>query len=98
MTVCEMAAMRKIHAENRVSGLQYSQVHRHIGLAPGVRLHVDMIGSKKLLCAINRQVFYDIHELSASVIPAAGISFRLTVCEDGPGCIQNGTVGEVFRR
>lgn len=47
--VGKMAAMRQRHAEDGVAGIQEGQVGRDVGRRTGIRLHVDMLGAKRLL-------------------------------------------------
>ena len=49
MAVRQVAAVREVHAQHRVAGLQRGQIDGHICLRAGVRLHVRVLGAEKLL-------------------------------------------------
>jgi len=77
--VGEVAAVRQIEPENRVSVLQDGEVGRHIGLGPGVRLHVHVVGPEELLGPLDGQRLGHIHELAAPVVALARVSFGILV-------------------
>src|SRR5207248_6922230 len=79
MTVRQVAAMRKVHSENRVARLQDGQINGHVGLASRMWLDVHMLGAEKFFGAFNRQILNDIRELAAAVVAAAGISFGIFI-------------------
>src|SRR5262249_35813434 len=81
MTVSEMPTVRQIHAENGVAGLQDGEIYRHVGLAAGMGLHVDVLGTEEFFCTIDRKIFHDIHELAATVIPPPRITLRILIRE-----------------
>ena len=95
--VGQMASLRQVHPENRVSGLEHRQVGGHIGLRTGVRLNVHMLGAENLLAALNREVFDCVHMLATAVVPLAGIPFRILVRHQGTLGGQDGGTGEVLR-
>ena len=97
MSVRQMAAVRQVHAEDRVARLQQREVHRHVGLRPGVRLHVRVLGAEQLLRARDRQRFGDVDELAAAVVALARISFRVLVREDGSLRLHHRLGDEVLR-
>jgi hypothetical protein len=51
----QVSTVREVHPQDRVAGLQQREVHRHIRLGAGMRLHVRMVGAEQLLRARNRQ-------------------------------------------
>ena len=55
MAVGKMSAVGQVESENGVAGLQHRRVGLHVGLRPGVRLHVGVFRSKKLLGPLPRQ-------------------------------------------
>ena len=97
MPVREMPAMRQVQAENRVARLQDRRIRRHVGLRPGVRLHVGVLGTEQLLGAIARQVLHHIGELAAAVVALAGISLRILIRKDRSGGLQHGFADEILR-
>ncbi len=82
VAVREMAAVRKIHPQDRVARLERRQVHRHVGLRARVRLHVGMLRAEERLRAVDRDLLDPIHELAAAVVPLARITLRILVGED----------------
>jgi hypothetical protein len=44
--VRQVAAVRQVHAEDRVARLQRGQVHGHVRLRAGVGLHVGVLAPK----------------------------------------------------
>jgi hypothetical protein len=46
MPVCQVAAVREIHAEDGVSRLQRGHVNGNVGLCAGMRLHVGVLGAE----------------------------------------------------
>ena len=97
MPVREVPAVRQIQSENRIARLQHRGVGFHVGLRPGMRLHVGMLGAKKLLGAVARQVLDDIGKLAAAVIAFAGISFGILIGKHRASCFEHGFADEVFR-
>ena len=98
MTVRQMSAVRQVHAEHRVSGLEQGEIDRHVGLRAGVRLHVGVLGAEELFRARDGQRFGDIHELAASVIALARIPLGVLVREDRARRIEHRLTHEVLRR
>ena len=73
-----MAAVRQIHAEDGVAGLQHGGVGGLIGLRSGVRLHVDVLGAEELEGALAGQVLHHVGELAAGVVALGRDSLRRT--------------------
>ena len=48
MAVREVAAVREVHAEDGVAGLEQREVDGHVRLRAGVRLHVGVLGAEQL--------------------------------------------------
>ena len=78
MAVGEMAAVREVHPEHGVARLEQRQIHAHVGLGAGMRLHVGVLGAEQRLGAIDRQRFDDVDELAAAVVALARDSPRRT--------------------
>ena len=74
------------------------QHHRAVGLRPGVRLHVDVLGAIERLGAFNGEFFGNVDVLAATVVAAAGVAFGIFVGQDRTLCFQHGTGDDVFRR
>ena len=48
MAVRQVAAVREVHAEDRVARLEQREVDRHVRLRARVRLHVGVLGAEQL--------------------------------------------------
>ena len=92
-----MAAVRKVHAENGIAGLQDRQIDGHVRLAAGMRLNVDVLGAEKFFGALDREVLDHVDEFATAVISAARVAFGVFVREDGTRRFENGLVREVLR-
>ena len=80
--VCQMSAIRQIHAEDRVARLKESKEHRHIRLCARVRLHIRPVCSEELLRAVDRELFRHIDVFTAAVVTLTGIPLRVLVREN----------------
>src|SRR5271156_2521153 len=67
--VGQMAAMRQVKPQDGVAGVDDRHVGGGVRLRTRMRLHIDVLGAKELLCPIPRQVFDDISILAAAVVP-----------------------------
>ena len=96
MTVREVATMGQVHAEHRVARLHRSEVHRHVGLCPRVRLHVRVLGSEQLLGSRDGKRLGDIDELAATVVASARVALRVLVRHDRTGRFEHRPAHEVL--
>ena len=79
--VGQVAALRQVHAQHRVPGLEQGEVHRQVGLGAGVRLHIGVLGAEQLAGPVPGNVLYNIHALAAAVVPFAGVALGVLVGE-----------------
>ena len=98
VAVRQVAAVGEVHAEDGVSRLEQREVDRHVGLRPGMRLHVGMVGAEERGGARNRRALGDVDELAASVVPLARVAFGVLVRQDRSGGLEDRLADEVFRR
>ena len=75
----QMAAVRKVHAENSVSGIQKRKVNRGVGLRAGVRLHIGMLGAKQLFSALDGNIFNNVNAFAAAVIAFSRVALGVFV-------------------
>ena len=61
-------------------------------------LDIRKFNSEKLLCPVDCELFHDVHELAAAVIPLARVAFRIFVCKSRAHCLHDRRNYEVFRR
>ena len=65
-------------------GLQQREVHGHVGLSAGVRLHVGVLRAEELARPCSRaDVLDDVDVFAAAVEALAGIALGILVGEDG---------------
>ncbi len=76
--VRQVAAVRQVHAQDRVAGLEHGGIGGLVGLRAGMRLHVGVFGAEKLLGAVARQVLDHVGELASAVVALARDSPRRT--------------------
>ena len=93
-----MAAVRQIHPEERVAGLEERRHRGVVRLRAGVRLHVRVIGAEQLLRAIDRQLFDLVDDLAAAVVALARKSFGVLVGERRAHGFEHGRRDEVLAR
>ena len=96
MPVRQVAAVREVHAEDGVARLQQREVHRHVRLRAGVRLHVGVLGAEQRLRAGDRQRLGDVDELAAAVVALARIPFGVLVRQHRAGGFEDGLADEVL--
>ena len=97
MAVRQVAAVRQVHAEDRVARLQQREIHRHVRLRARVRLHVGVLGAEQLLGPRDRQRLGDVDELAAAVVALARIPLGVLVGQHRAGRLQHGLADEVLR-
>src|SRR5579883_49982 len=98
MAVRQVSAVRQIHAENRVAGIQHRRVGGLIRLRSRVRLNIGVFGSEKFLDALPGQVFDAVGVLAAPVVALARIAFGVLIGEYAAGGLQHGFGSEIFAR
>ena len=59
-------------------------VNRHVGLRPGMRLDVGMVGAENLLGPVDRQLLRNVHMFAPAIIAFVGI-LNLYLATDAPG-------------
>ena len=96
--VREVSAVRKIHAQNGIARLQHGKIHACIGVCAAVRLDVGMIAAEQLLDALARQVFHDVHVLTAAVIALAGQTFGIFIGQVAARRCHHRGGNEIFAR
>jgi hypothetical protein len=96
MTVGEMAAVREVHAEDGVAGLQQREVHRHVGLSARVRLHVGVLRAEQLPGARDGERLRDVDELAAAVVALARVALGVLVRHHGAGGLEDRLRDEVL--
>ena len=94
--VGEMSAVIEGQAEYRVSGLDERLVDGRIGLGAGMRLDVDVFGTKQALGAFTCDGLDLIDLFAAAIVTTSRIAFGILVGKHGALSLQNRTWHEVF--
>ena len=79
--VGEVPAVREVHAQNRVAGVQEREVDGGVRLRAAVRLHVGVVAAEQLFAALDGEVFHDVDVLAPAVIALAGQTLGVFVGE-----------------
>ena len=95
--VRQMTAVCQVHGEIRIARLHHGEIHRHVGLRAGVRLHVGVLAAEESASPLAGQLFHAVDEFAAAVVPPARIAFGILVGEDGAGRFEHGGARIVFR-
>ena len=96
MTVSEMAAMRKIHAQNLIAVLNRRQVNGHVCLGAAVWLHVGVLSAEYFFRAIDRRLLDHIGPFAAAVVTLLRIAFGVLVCEHRTHCFEHSFTDKIF--
>jgi hypothetical protein len=97
MTMCQVATVGKIHAENYVVLLEGGHIDSYIGGCAGMGLHVGVFRSKEFLGAIDGQLLDFVGVFAAAIVALAWITFGVLIREDGPHGFEDGFGNEGFR-
>ena len=62
--------MRKIEAQDGITGPEYRKINGGVGLGTGMRLYIAIVGTKQFLQAVNGQLFDFINHLASAVTAA----------------------------
>ncbi len=95
--VRKVAAMRQVHAQHRVAGLQRGHVHRYICGGSGMRLHVGVFRAEQFLGAIDGQLLDLVGVLAAAVVALARIALRVFVGENRAHGLEHRLGDQVLR-
>ena len=88
--------MGQVQAEDDVARIEHGEINRRVGLRPGVRLHVDVLGAEKLFRAVAGEVFSDIDELAAAVVALAGVALGILIGQHAAHALHDGGAGVVL--
>ena len=96
--VAEVSAVRQIHAQHGIAGLNEREEYGKVRACSAVRLHVCEVCAEQLFSPFDRQIFRHIHEFASAVISLTGITFRILVGEEGTHCRHNRGRYYIFAR
>ncbi len=97
MPVRQVAAVREIHAEDRVARLQRGHVNGNVRLRARMGLHVGVLRAKQSFRAVDRQLLGAVGEFAAAVVALAGIALGVLVGEHRAHRFQHRFGNEIFR-
>src|SRR5260370_2035372 len=90
-----MTAGREVHAHDPVTQLAHGHVDGRVGLRPGVRLDVHVLGAEKPLGPIDRERLDLVDHLArAAVIAPARIALGIFVGGQRAEALEDGGAGE----
>ncbi len=92
----EVPAVGEREPHDRVAGLQERVVDGGVGLRPGVRLHVGVLGAEQRLGAVDRELLGDVDPLAAAVVAPAGVALGVLVGEHRPLAFEHRAGHEVL--
>ena len=91
-----MAACGQIEPHIGVAGLQQREKNSLIGLGARIGLHIGVGTAKKLLGAINGEIFRNVDILTAAIVTLARITLRIFVGQHGPLSLKHRFGNDVF--
>ena len=94
--MCEMSAVRQIHCQISVPRFEDGQVHRHVGLRPGVGLDIGVVGPEQFARAVAGEFFNDVDVFAAAVIPPFGVALGVFVRQHRAGGLHGRRAGVVL--
>ena len=77
----EVAAVGEVHRQDAVARLEHGEIDRHVRLAAGVGLDVDVVAAEELPGPVDGELLDDIHVLATAVPASAGITLGIFVGE-----------------
>ncbi len=92
----QVAAVSKIHAEDRITGLEHRKKDAHVGLGSGVGLHVGVVCPEELLCTISGQVLRHVDEFAAAIVALGWVALGVLVGQHRAGGFQYRARGVVL--
>jgi hypothetical protein len=96
MAVREVAAVREVHAEHGVAGLEQREIHRHVRLRARMGLDVRVLRAEQLLRARDRERLGNVDEVASTVVALAGVTLGVLVRHDRTGRFEHGLADEVL--
>ena len=94
----QVAAVREVHRQHRVAGIEEGEIARLVHRRAGQRLHVGVLGAEQRAGAIAREVLDRVGELLAAVVAPAGIALGVLVGQHRAERGQHLGIGVVLRR
>ena len=96
VAVREVTAVRQVHRQDLVAGLDAGEVDGGVGLAAGVRLDVGVVGAEEGLGPVDGELFDLVDVLTTAVPALTGVTFGVLVREDAALGLHDGGEREVL--
>ena len=93
----QVAAVVEPHGEDRLPRLEQCVVGREVGIGPGVRLHVGVLGPEQRSGPVTGQVLHLVDDPVAAVVAAARVALGVLVRQHRAGRREHGRRREVLR-
>jgi hypothetical protein len=93
----EVPAMAQVEPHEGIARIKNGQEYRHVGLCPGVGLHVGILGTIELAKSVYGQVFHFINHLTAPVVAMSRVAFCILVGQAGTHGFHHLHADKVFR-
>ena len=94
----QVSAVGQTHAHHGITGLQQSQLNRHIGLSARMGLDIGKFRAKQRFCPVNAKLLDLIHHMTAAIVALAGQALGIFVGENGTHGSDDRRRREVLRR
>src|SRR5690625_8049826 len=95
--MCQVAAVRQAHPQNRVARSTKCRVYSRVSLGARMGLNVGIIGATQCLGTLNGQAFALVYMLATTVVALAGVTFGVLVGQFGTLSSDHQRAGVVFR-
>ena len=92
----QMPAVGKAHTHDRITGGEQGKIYGGVCLRAGMGLHVCKLCAEQLLCALNGEIFCNVHALATAVVTLPGVSLGVLVGQDAALCDEYRLGYDVF--
>jgi hypothetical protein len=96
--VRQVAAVVEPHGEERVAGLEAGEVHGHVRLRSGVRLHVGVLRAEEGFRPLDREALDIVDDLAPAVVAPPGVPLGVLVGGHRPDGLEHRGPREVLGR
>ena len=94
--VGQVPAVGQVEAQHDIARVEDGEVDGRIGLGPGVRLDVGVVGPEDFLGPIAGEVFDHVDEFAPAIVAAAGVAFGVFIGQHAAHALHDGGAGVVF--
>ena len=94
--VGQVPAVGQVEAQHDIARVEDRKIHGRIGLGPGVRLDVGVVGPEEFLGPIAGEVFGHVDEFAPAIVAAAGVAFGVFIGQHAAHALHDGGAGVVL--